>query len=412
MPNVIAMLSIHTSPLDEPGVTKDAGGMNVYMRELAQELGSQGTYVDIFTRRTSSSLPQIVQVDAHVRVIQIEAGPVSVVHKNELYQYIPQFAHAIDDFKRRAAIPYVLIHSHYWLSGVTALELASRWNVPHVAMFHTLGRLKLEANPDEREPALRLQWEQYLLQHVDRIIAATVEEYEQIMQHFDQVDAERIRVIPCGIDLDLFLPGDCWAARERLRLRQDMPVLLFAGRLDPFKGPDLFLQIAAKMREQAQLVVVGGKLTGDAELEGLRKLARALGVDKRVHFLGSLPREEMPMLYNAADVTVIPSYHESFSLTAVESLACGTPVVATRAGGLQTVVRHNETGFLVPRTANAFAEKLDMLLQQAPLHASMSLAARDSIMQFGWQHVAQQMTALYTETIDEMAGKRQCQAIV
>ncbi len=412
MPNVIAMLSIHTSPLDEPGVTKDAGGMNVYIRELAQELGSQGIDIDIFTRRTSASLPHIVQLDAHVRVIHIEAGPIAAIHKNELYQYIPQFVRSIDHFKRSEALHYDIIHSHYWLSGVAAMQLASSWNVPHVTMFHTLGRLKIEANPGEREPALRLRMEQQLLRQVDRVIAATVEEYEQIMQYFEQVVAEHIRVIPCGIDLDLFLPSDRWGARERLGLRQDVPVVLFVGRLDPFKGPDLFLRLAALMHEEAQLVIVGGKLMGDAELDGLRRLACELGIDSRVRFLGSRPREEMPMLYNAADITVVPSYHESFSLTAIESLACGTPVVATRAGGLQTVVRHNETGFLVPRTPEAFAEKVDVLLQHAPLHASMSLAARDSVVRFGWRNIAQQMDEVYTEVIEKKVSKGHFQVIV
>ncbi|GCF07915.1 glycosyltransferase [Dictyobacter arantiisoli] len=398
MSYAVAMLSIHTSPLDNPGQTKDAGGMNVYIRELAKELASQDVKVDIFTRRTHENLPQVVHIFPNVRVIHIKAGPMVSLHKNDLYQYTPTFARHIEEFRRRESITYDLIHSHYWISGIAALRLADYWNVPHVTMFHTLARLKQLANPNETEPALRLEMEQQLIHQADRIIAATEDEYQHMLRYCGATP-HQVDVIPCGVDLKLFVPHDRQEARRYLGLAEDRPTLLFAGRLDPFKGPDQLLRAAALMQEDAQIVIAGGMLTGDADLENLQQLARTLQIEQRVHFVGARPRTEMPWFYSAADVTVIPSYHETFGLAAVESLGCGTPVVATRAGGLMTVIHHDETGFLVPRCPGFFAERLDILLKDASLHARMSAAARPSVQQFAWEHVARQVLSIYHNLI-------------
>ncbi len=402
MSNTVAMLSVHTSPLDRPGRMKDAGGMNVYIRELARELGRRHTSVDIFTRWTNEQAPRIVPLSAQVRVIHIPAGPLASVPKQDLYQYLPTFTQRIDEFRRAEGKDYDIVHSHYWLSGVAAIPLAKRWDVPHITMFHTLGRLKQIANPNKPEPPLRLEMEQQLVQQADRIIATTTEERMQIIRYCG-VSAHRVQVIPCGVDLKLFVVQDKQRAREKLGLKPHQPVILFAGRLDPFKGPDLFLRAAAMMEKKVQIVVVGGKLQGDEELAALQKLARDLKISSRVHFLGARPQQELPMIYSAADVTVVPSYHESFGLVAVESLACGTPVVASRAGGLMTVVRNNETGYLVPRCPGFFAERLDALVGDPALLARMQLAARPSILHFSWDSVANQINQTYAELIGEQA---------
>ena len=400
MPHSIAMLSIHTSPLDSPGRSRDAGGMNVYIRELAKALSHHSTTVDIFTRWTDRSTPRIVQAGRNVRVIHIEAGPVAPVHKNDLAQYLPAFVRGVEEFASSAAVSYDIVHSHYWLSGVAGMQLAQQWDVPHVTMFHTLGRLKQMADPDAVEPLLRLEMEQRLTQQVDRIIAATSDERAQIMR-FCAVAPNRIEVIPCGVDLKLFVPLPHQQAREQLGLSLCEPVLLFAGRLDPFKGPDVLLRAAALMKNAAQVLIVGGCLGEDKDMSLLRTLAAELGIEERIHFLGAQPQEALPLLYSAADVTVVPSYHESFGLVAVESLACGTPVVATRAGGLTSVVRHGENGFLVSRCPGFFAEQLDTLLNDADLYARISAAARPSVLQFSWASVADQVQAVYDEVIAE-----------
>jgi len=397
----VAMLSVHTSPLDNPGSTKDAGGMNVYMRELASKLGHRQTTVDIFTRWTNEHSPRIVQLSTNVRVIHIKAGPITPIHKNELYQYLPEFIHNIETFRRSKVRQYDVLHSHYWLSGVAAMQLAQRWAVPHVTMFHTLARRKQLANPKEKEPALPLEMEQQLIKQADRIIAATADERMQLIRYCGATSSQ-VEVIPCGVDLRLFVPQNKLEARNTLGLPPSQPVLLFVGRLDPFKGPALLLRAAAMMEEEAQVVIVGGKLEGDNELEQLKSLSFDLDISERVHFLGARPQRELPAVYNAADVTVMPSYHESFGLVAVESLACGTPVVATRAGGLTTIVRHGETGYLVPRCPGFFAERLDTLLQDRVLLERMRLAARPSVRHFSWKSVADQVSSLYQEMIGEM----------
>ena len=396
----VAMLSVHTSPLDIPGRTRDAGGMNVYIHELARELGRSQTTIDIFTRRTDEHTPQIVELSPHVRVVHITAGPPAPIHKHDLYQYLPAFAQGVDAFRLEEGIGYDVLHSHYWLSGVAGMQLAQCWDVPHVSMFHTLGHLKQLANPDEVEPPLRLEMERRLIQQVDRIIASTNEERLQIIRHCGATPGQ-VQVIPCGVDLKRFVPHDPQLARERCGLKQHQPVLLYVGRLDPFKGPDLLLKAAAMMKEQAQVVIVGGDPAGDREVEQLRELAAQLKISKRVLFLGARPQQELPLLYSAADVTVIPSHHESFGLAAVESLACGTPVVATRAGGLRAIVCHGETGYLVPRSPGFFAERLDTLLQHPDLLEQMRMAARPSVLQFSWKYVASQVHDVYEAAISE-----------
>jgi D-inositol-3-phosphate glycosyltransferase len=398
MSYAIAMLSIHTSPLDNPGKTKDAGGMNVYIRELTQELAIQNVKIDIFTRRTQENLPQIVYLQPNVRVIHIKAGPLAPIHKNDLYQYTPTFARHIEEFRRSESITYDIVHSHYWLSGVAAMRLACFWGVAHITMFHTLGRLKQLANPKEAEPPLRLEMEQRLIHQADRIIAATADERSHIVRYCGAT-SRQVDIVPCGVDLNLFEPYEKRLARQQLGLPLDSPLLLFVGRLDPFKGPDQLLRAAAMMQEDAQVVIVGGMLSADTDLQELQCLAQTLRIEQRVHFVGAQPRKNMPLFYSAADVTVVPSYHETFGLAAVESLACGTPVVATRAGGLMTVVRDGETGFLVPRCPGFFAERLDVLLRDPALRTRMGAAARASVMEFSWQNVAQQVYAIYDELI-------------
>jgi len=396
----VAMFSVHTSPLDSPGSTKDAGGMNVYMRELATKLGQRQTTVDIFTRWTNENSPRIVQLSTNVRVIYIKAGPITPVHKNDLFHYLPEYIHNIEAFRRSQARQYDVLHSHYWLSGVAAMQLAKRWDIPHVTMFHTLARLKQLANPNEKEPALRLEMEQQVIKQADRIIAATADERAQLIRCCGAT-SNQVKVIPCGVDLRLFVPQNKLAARNALGLPPTQPVLLFVGRLDPFKGPDLLLQAAAMMEKDAQVVIMGGQLDGDEELAQLKTLASDLNISDRVHFFGARPQQDLPEVYSAADVTVIPSYHESFGLVAVESLACSTPVVATRAGGLTTIVKHGETGYLVPRCPGFFAERLDTLLQDHALLERMSLAARPSVRHFSWKSVADQVSSVYLETISE-----------
>ena len=395
----VAMLSMHTSPLDMPGSTRDAGGLNVYINQLTRELGQSQNVIDIFTRRTNKQIPPIVQISPQVRVIHIQAGPSAPIHKHELFQYTADFAQRIDEFRLKNCVHYNVLHSHYWLSGTAALKLAQRWTIPHITMFHTLAHLKQLANPDELEPFIRVEMERRLIQQSDYIIASTAEERIQIIRHCGATPGQ-VRVIPCGIDLKLFTPKNKQQARIKLGLEHHEPVLLFVGRLDPFKGPDLLLRSAAMMQEKAQIVIVGGKSSNDKDIQDLKALAVQLKISKHVHFIDAQPQYKLPILYSAADVTVIPSFHESFGLAAVESLACSTPVVATRAGGLTTVVQNGKTGFLVPRCPGFFAERLDSLLQNPTLLKNMSAAARTSVIQYSWKNVGSMVQNMYEDAMN------------
>ncbi len=214
----VAMLSMHTSPLDMPGSTRDAGGLNVYINQLTRELGQSQNLIDIFTRRTNKYTPKVVQITPQVRVINIQAGPSTPIQKHEIYQYLADFAQRIDEFRRNENIHYDVLHSHYWLSGAAALQLAHRWAIPHITMFHTLAHLKQLANPNETEPSIRLEMERRLIQQVDYIIASTNDERMQIIRHCGATPGQ-VRVIPCGIDLKLFKHQDQQQARDKTRFR-------------------------------------------------------------------------------------------------------------------------------------------------------------------------------------------------
>lgn len=395
----VAMLSMHTSPLDLPGSTRDAGGLNVYVKQLTRELGLSHNIIDIFTRRTNKHIPTIVQISPQVRVIHIQAGPPAPIQKHELIEYTFEFAQRIDEFRLKAHRHYDVLHSHYWLSGTAALKLARHWAIPHITMFHTLAHLKQLASPDKTEPFIRLEMERRLIQHTDYIIASTTEERKQMIRHCGATPGQ-VQVIPCGIDLKMFHPQNQQQARVKLGLGHREPVLLFVGRLDPFKGPDLLLRSAAMMQTKAQIVIVGGKSSRDKDAQKLKELAIQLKISKRVHFIEAQPQYKLPRMYSAADVTVIPSYHESFGLAAVESLACGTPVVATHAGGLTKVVQNGKTGFLVPRCPGFFAERLDSLLQNPTTLNEMRVAARPSVLQFSWENVATMVQNLYEDAMN------------
>ncbi len=316
MSYTVAMLSMHTSPLDLPGSNRDAGGLNVYINQLAQELGQSQNVIDIFTRRTNKHTSTIVYIAPHVRVIHIQAGPSAIIPKTELFQYSADFAQGIEEFRRNEHIQYDVLHSHYWLSGAAAILLSQRWAIPHITMFHTLAHLKQLANPEETEPFNRLEMERRLIKQADCIIASTAEECLLMIRHCGAT-AGQVQVIPCGIDLKLFKPHDRQLVRAKLGIGYYEPLVLFVGRLDPFKGPDVLLRSAAMMQTKAQIVIVGGKSASDNDTQSLKELAVQLKISKRVHFIEAQPQHKLPAIYSAADVTVIPSYHESFGLAAV-----------------------------------------------------------------------------------------------
>ena len=361
----IAVLSVHTSPLELPG-SGDAGGMNVYIREVAIEMARRGVRSDIFTRRTDPDEPDVQRLVGGVRVFSVPAGPQRPVHKDVLPRLIRRFTYAVDEIAGQEG-PYDAIHAHYWLSGVSGTYLKKRWDTPLVVSFHTLARVKDVASPgDPQEPVFRKRGEARVIRAADRIIAPTDTERGQLVDLYD-ADESRIFVAPPGVDLDRFVPGDRKAAKLRFGF-SDEPLVVFVGRLQAFKGTEIAVDAMAHLKAMvpdAQLAIVGGDSPRGSfgERMRLRMAARRLGVSDRLRFMQPVDHSELPELYRAADVVIVPSASESFGLVALEASACGTPVVATAVGGLRMIVRDGESGYLVPRRDPAsFAAALSRVL--------------------------------------------------
>lgn len=395
----IAMLSVHSCPTRRLG-GKDTGGMSVYIRELARELGRRGHWVDVYTRAHDPADDQIVDLGENARLIHLEAGGVQDIHKLVVYSYLADLLCELELFTNRSGLQYDLIHSHYWLSGWLGRCIQRWWDVPHITMFHTLGAVKNTIGVGEDEPELRIWAEKGLAKDCQRIIAATEKEKEDLIRYYD-ASPETIRVIPCGVNLDLFRPVDKGIARRQLGFDDDS-IILFVGRIDPLKGIDRLLMAMTYLdgRQGPRLVVVGGDDDSEAELERLQQLSQELHVEDSVTFVGPVEQKELPCYYSAAQVCVIPSYHESFGLVALESLACGTPVVAAGVGGIEAVVRQGETGYVLKDNAPLrLADRIDALLSRPDAGAQSVSSTRASVLGFGWANIAEAIIEEYRQVL-------------
>lgn len=401
----VAQISVHTSPLATLG-GKDAGGMNVYVRELSCHLAAQGLPVDIFTRRTDPETPEVREIVPGVNVVAVTAGPAEVVGKNDLFPYLPEFAEQMALYSLRAGVRYDVVHAHYWLSGWAA-ELAKRyWDTPFVQMFHTTAHMKnAVAAKIDQETDLRVRSEKRLLTLANGLIAANPDERADLIWSMG-VPTEKVCVIPPGVDLELFQPIDRSLARAELGIAPQERVVLFVGRIDPIKGIDTLIGAAEQMLASASLetpptfLIVGGDLDAAGQPEGpLAQIAAditAKGIDQHFRLAGSQSQDSLPLYYSAADVVAVPSRYESFGLVAVEALSCGVPVVASRAGGLRFTIDEGETGFLVkPQSALALADALTRVLADDALRARMAAQARPSVLRYSWPNVASQVMHVY-----------------
>jgi D-inositol-3-phosphate glycosyltransferase len=335
--------------------------------------------------------------------MHIDAGPAQYLEKEALPPYVDAFAEGVAAFAAAEGASYEFVYSHYWLSGLAGEALRQRWGVPHLAMFHTLGEVKSRSRMTERESDERIAAEGLIARAADRIVVSSRDEQELLVRHYG-ADAERIAVVPCGVNLDLFQPVQKDDARTRLGLRDDDRILLFVGRIEPLKGVDILLGAAAQVEAESDcfVLVIGGDSTAQhGEMAHLRLLASELGISERVSFLGAVDHEKLPLFYSAADVCVVPSFYESFGLVALEAMACGTPVVASRVGGLTATVRDGETGYLIPwRCPEPFAERIELLLGNEQLRRAFGSAAREAVERFRWGNVAEAVLGLYGELIE------------
>ncbi|MGH3530855.1 MAG: D-inositol-3-phosphate glycosyltransferase [Mycobacterium sp.] len=412
-PRRVAVLSVHTSPLAQPGIG-DAGGMNVYVLQSALHLARRGIEVEIFTRATASTDPPVVRVAPGVLVRNVVAGPFEGLDKYDLPTQLCAFAAGV--LRAEAAHEagyYDIVHSHYWLSGQVGWLARDRWAVPLVHTAHTLATVKNAAlaeggAPEAPEPPLRTVGEQQVVDEADRLIVNTDDEAGQLVSRH-QADPARIDVAHPGVDLDVFRPGDRRAARAALGLPLDEHVVAFVGRIQPLKAPDILLRAAAKL-QRVRIVVAGGPSgSGLAAPDGLVRLADGLGITARVTFLPPQSREDLARLFQAADLVAVPSYSESFGLVAVEAQACGTPVVAAAVGGLPVAVRHGVSGTLVSgHDVDQWADAIDELLRlgAGPRAGAMSRSAAEHAARFSWDNTVDALLASYRRAISEFTARR------
>jgi D-inositol-3-phosphate glycosyltransferase len=391
----LAVLSLHTSPLAQPG-QGDSGGMNVYVRELVSALAQAGVQADVFTRRWDTASPDVVEVEPGFRVVHVDAGPPDLA-KEQLPDVVDAFADGVRDHLRDLGDVDAL-HANYWLSGVAGHRLKHELDLPLVSTFHTLARVKAETGDDE--PQRRVHAEAEVIGCSDAILASCAAEADQLERLYG-ADPSRIELVAPGVDHAFFSPGDRLGARSALGHLDlgDGPVLLFVGRIQPLKGLDVAVRaLAALGRPEARLVVVGGAsgTEGAAEVERIDKLVAELGVADQLRRVAPVPHHLLSTYYRAADVVLVPSRSESFGLVALEAAACGTPVVAAAVGGLRTLVEHGRTGFLVEgRDPAAFAAYTDELLTAPGLAMELSRQAAQRARGFTWSTAAGRLRRVY-----------------
>jgi len=415
-PRRIATISLHTSPLDQPG-TGDAGGLNVYVVEVSKRLAERGIEVEIFTRAVCRDTPPTVELVPGVLVRNVVAGPFEELDKNALPAQICPFTFGV--LRTEAAYApgrYDLLHAHYWLSGQVAAVAAERWGVPLVQSMHTLGKVKNQALAlgDCAESAERIQGEVSVVVAADRLVANTAEEARQLIDLYG-ADPWRVETVSPGVDLSVFRPASGGlagglAVRRRLGLAPDAVVLAFAGRIQPLKGPDVVLRAAASLlrlcpwlANRLVVVIVGGPSGSEVGAPGrLEGLAASLGISSSMRFEAPCPQAELADWYRAADVVLVPSHSESFGLVALEAQACGTPVVAAAVGGLRTAVRDGYSGLLVDsHDPEVWARVLAGLIESPRKLAELSRGALEHTSGFGWSMTAERLIGLYTDAITQ-----------
>ncbi len=406
----IAMLSYHTCPLAVLG-GKDTGGMNVYVREITRQLGKMGIHVDVFTRSQNEHVPHVLHdLGYGNRIVHIRAGPEYPLPKKELVTYLPEFVDGIREFARSKGITYDLIHSHYWMSGIAAIELKKDWGTPIVNMFHTLGLMKnrVAQSPLEIEGDYRIEGEREVLRAADIIIAATTAEFAQLLWLY-QADEDKIMIIPPGVDLCRFYPIPMDEAKEYIGIPPCGRMLLFVGRIEPLKGLDVLIEAIRIMLKDKMLkenpfclAVIGGdsdenyEQDDNLEMSRIKALTGKAGLGDLVTFLGKKSQDSLPYYYSAAEAVVVPSQYESFGLVALEAMACGTPVVASQIGGLAYLVQDGETGYTVPVDEPAeLARHLTSLLQDADLRARMGKKAVEVAQDYAWDKIASRLLRVY-----------------
>lgn len=390
----VAVISLHTSPLAQPGAG-DSGGMNVYVRELVSALAQAGVECTTYTRATRPDMPEVVQVEPGHRVVHLPAGPFDLA-KEDLPRVVEEFGDAVIDHLKNERGADV-VHANYWLSGLVAHRVKHELELPFVSTFHTLARVKAEGG--DPEPDRRDRAEADIINCADAICVSCTEEESQFRRLYGDPPG-RIEIVAPGVEQAFFAPGDKRGARHALSLPSG-PVLLFVGRIQPLKGVDVAVRALAELnRPDALLLVVGGAsgLEGSVEVARVMNLIDELGVRDQVRFVDPQPHHILSTYYRAADIVVVPSRSESFGLVAAEAAACGIPVVASAVGGLLTLVDDGLTGYLIPgRDPSVFADRIRTILDDPALAASMGVRAAERARRYTWSFAAARLRRVYAD---------------
>jgi D-inositol-3-phosphate glycosyltransferase len=396
----IAMLSIHSDPIGELG-TKDTGGMSVYIRELARELGRRGHHIDIYTRLLKGEGQSVTHLYDNVRLIHLGIPNGGNLSKLALYPNLSKFFEALENFRLAENLTYDLIHSHYWLSGRLGNWARSLWKRPHVTTFHTLGEVKNQTGTGTREPEFRINAEKEIAQTCHRILAPTARERDSLIRLYN-ASAAKISVVPCGINLDLFYPEPKSIACKKLGLDPADTMLLYVGRFDPLKGLDILLEAMAYLKDhpRVRLVIVGGDDEQTPEYLSLRQKTIELEIAEQVIFVGRIDQHNLPPYYSAADVLVMPSHYESFGMVGLEALACGRPLVATPVGAFDRLIHKAQAGCIVSDTSpRALADGILSIISDDSLPPAAAI--RKSILEYSWPNVASAVITEYKRAIEE-----------
>jgi D-inositol-3-phosphate glycosyltransferase len=395
------MLSIHSSPLGRLGA-KDTGGMSTYLLGLSGALGAAGHRVDLFTRVADQSSAGVLNVAHNVRLVSV-ADHLGILNKNELYPHAAVIAEAVQKFCRGDGAIYDLIFSHYWVSGVVGQLLQQSWKRPHLIMFHTLGRAKIETCRGESEPERRIIEEEQLANSCDLVVTAAQSEKHKLIAYYGLAD-DKIALVPCGVDRELFRPLDSRTAKEQSGLGGDRErIILAVGRVEPVKGFELLIRAAAYLpiEDNCKVVIVGGDAASSDQIVALKETAAHIGLQEKLLFTGLVDHDQLPLYYNAAAVTAIPSHYESFGLVALESLACGTPLVAGPVGVLPELIiaeEHDPCGSIVQGRDPVFwAAAIRQIYLQSGQIAAAEIETR--LAPYSWPAAAEAFVSLVEKLI-------------
>ena len=405
----IALISVHGDPAINIG-EEEAGGQNVYVRQIGEALARQGWQVDMFTRRSDPEQAEMVEHSDNCRTIRLTAGPQKFVARQKIFDYLPEFLESFLQFQHQHKTMYHLVHTNYWLSAWVGMEIKKRQIVRHLHTYHSLGAVKYKSiNTIPIIAKTRLEIERQCLETADAIVATSPQEKEHMRSLVSKKG--KIIVIPCGTDIECFGSVSQEEGREKLNFNPEEKIILYVGRFDPRKGIETLVRAVGEQRvkqhQNLKLVIVGGSTPGrkdGRERERIEKIVRELAIDDITIFPGRVEHHDLADYYAAADVCVVPSHYEPFGLVAIEAMASGTPVVASEVGGLKYTVVDRETGLLVPpKNQQAFAEAIDLILSDKSWCKELGQNAKERVKsKFSWDGVASQLDRQYLSELSKL----------